>query len=352
MNSCRFILKCPWLVVVLALGLPSLGSAQSAAPQDQPIQFSSPDGGTQPAESPSLINKPAPLPDFSGAPQSSSSVFNFGAPDVAAPLPLPQIFQPSQQQRDAAAAKKDWILMTPAEILGVKTPEQMMGITERDAAGQEKKLTPLERYWDRQNTAYGPATNGYQPASSLGQMNFLGSQDARLAAKQENLPPARTMETKSIWSQLLNSPSDMDAASQAASQGSIWQKLMGQPATAPVSSGPNPDQLADMERFRQLLGTAAPPPASLPSSAPVNPLYAPANTTVDPILGELKMNPAGASFAPLSSGVGVPQGLGSLPGITTQRRQAPAASTPASQIQTPPWVMRGPELFAPPQRKF
>ena len=355
----RINLKYLWLAVALALGVPCWASAQSAAPQERPIQFSSPDGGDESVESPSLINKPAPLPDFSGAPQSSSSVFNFGAPEMKEPLPPPQNFQPSQQQRDAAAAKKDWILMTPEEILGVKTPEQMMGVTERDAAGQEKKLTPLERYWDRQSQtpSYRPATNGYQPANGLGQMNFLDGQNARPEANRENLPAARSMEKKSIWNQLLNSSSDMDAARQAANEGSIWQKLMGTAPDASVISGSDPAKLADMERFRQLLGSAAPPsslPTTLPvATAPVNPLYAPADTTVDPILGELKVNAAGASFAPLSSGIGVPTGLGALPGITTPRREASTTTTtPSSQLQNPPWVMNGPGLFTPPQRKF
>lgn len=355
----RINLKCLWLAVGLALGGPCWASAQSAAPQERPIQFSSPDSGDDAAESPSLINKPAPLPDFSGAPQSSSSVFDFGAPQMTEPLPRPQIFQPSQQQRDAVAAKKDWILMTPEEILGVKTPEQMMGVTERDAAGREKKLTPLERYWDRQNQnpAYGPATNGYSPANALGQMNFLDSQNIQPAVNQENLPAARTLETKSIWNQLLNSSPDMDAARQAANAGSIWQKLMGTVPNASVISGPDPAKLADMERFRQLLGSAAPPsalPSSLPvAAAPMNSLYAPADSTVDPILGELKVNPAGASFAPLSSGIGVPAGLGALPGLTAPRREASATTTtPSSQLQNPPWVMNGPGLFTPPQRKF
>jgi hypothetical protein len=105
--------------------------------------------------------------------------------------------------------------------------------------------------------------------------------------------------------------------------------------------------MADMERFRQLLGSSV-PAASAPN--PGRTFYSSPGATVDPILGEIKINPAGASYTPLSSGIGMPKGVSPLPGITTLNRAS--AATPAMFPQTQPWVMNGPELSTPPQRKF
>lgn len=339
-------LKCWGLVVALAAGWSSLAFAQATASSGQAIQFSSPAGSDDAAESPSLTPKAAQLPDFSGAPQSSS-VFNFGPPATAEALPRPQIFSPAQQRaRDMAEQKKSWVLMTPAEILGVKTPEQMMGITERDAAGQEKKLTPLERYWERQNTPRMAGTNGYQPDNGLGRMSFLDEQNPPSAANALNEPSARTMDSKSIWNKLLNNNPDVDASRQ--DQGGVWQQLLGTPS--PVATAPTPARLAEQERFRQLLGAASPAAAVAPARARSYFSSSP-DSSVDPILGELKVNPVGASYAPLSSGIGVPKGVLPLPGITAPGRVS-AAAKPALMPQAPPWVMNGPELFTPPQRKF
>ncbi len=343
MDSHLANLKCWGLVVVLAAGWSSLALAQAAS-SGQAIQFSSPGGTDDAAESPSLTSKAVPLADFSGAPQSSS-VFNFRPPATAEALPRPQIFPPSQRARDLADQKKNWVLMTPAEILGVKTPEQMMGVPERDAAGQEKRLTPLERYWERQNAPRAAGTNGFQPDGGLGRISFMDDQNSPATAGAMNAPTARTMDSKSIWNKLLNNNPDVDAGGQ--NEGGVWQKLLGASLPSPPATAPTPARLAEQERFRQLLGGASPAATAAPARA----FFSSPDFSADPILGELKVNPAGASYAPLSSGIGVPKGVLSLPGITTPSR-ASAAATPSLMPQNPPWVMSGPELFTPPQRKF
>lgn len=341
MDSRWINLKCWGLVVVFAMGWSSFACAQASS--GQAIQFSSPDGNDDTTESPSLTPKAAPLPDFSGAPQSST-VFNFSPPGATEPLPRPQIFPPSQRALDLAEQKKNWVLMTPAEILGVKKPDNLLGVTERDAAGQEKQSTPLERYWERQNAARMGGTNGYQPDNGLGRMNYLDDQNSQAPANTPNLSTTRTLDSKSIWNKLLNNTPGDDSNGQG--EGGVWQRLLGAPAPLPTATTPTPNQMADMERFRQLLGSAA---ASSPT--PGRTFYSSPGATVDPILGEIRINPAGASYTPLSSGIGMPKGVLPLPGITTVNR-ASTAPAPALLPQTPPWVMSGPELFTPPQRKF
>lgn len=342
MDSRWINLKCCGLVVMLAAGWSSLACAQASS--GQAIQFSSPDGNDDATASPSLTPKAAPLPDFTGAPQSST-VFNFSPPGATEALPRPQIFPPSQQARDLAEQKKNWVLMTPAEILGVKQPDDLLGVTERDAAGQEKHSTPLERYWERQNAARMGSTNGYQPDDGLGRMNFSDAQNSQAPANTRDLPTTRTLDSKSIWSKLLNNTPGDDANGQG--EGGAWQRLLGAASPLPTATTPTPNQMADMERFRQLLGSSV-PAASAPN--PGRTFYSSPGATVDPILGEIKINPAGASYTPLSSGIGMPKGVSPLPGITTLNRAS--AATPAMFPQTQPWVMNGPELSTPPQRKF
>src|SRR5476649_1802506 len=58
--------------------------------------------------------------------QVPSSDFNMSRP--ASSMPAPTIRPPVKSDRDDA---KNWVFMTPSEILGVSTPEKMMGIPER-----------------------------------------------------------------------------------------------------------------------------------------------------------------------------------------------------------------------------
>ena len=76
-----------------------------------------------------------------------------GPPDAAPPLSGPLTISPAEQAQaqDLSDRRKNWILMTPAEILGATTPEKILGIREYDAAGRPKNLTALERYTERQN---------------------------------------------------------------------------------------------------------------------------------------------------------------------------------------------------------
>src|ERR1700690_3765892 len=124
--------------------------AQGGGPrQGQPILFSSPD--SEPADTtnmPSLRPKAPGALDLGDAARAPEK-FNLNPMGEAAPLTLgPGFFGESAERRDL---RRNWTLLTPAEILGAATPEKMMGISERNAFGQPKNLTALERYTERQN---------------------------------------------------------------------------------------------------------------------------------------------------------------------------------------------------------
>jgi hypothetical protein len=272
---------------------------------------------------------------------------DFNPPSGLNDFPRPQQISPSEQRRlqQLQLDKKNWLLLTPAEILGVKTPEKILGVTERDAAGNEKKLTPLERYWERQNQVRMPMTNSFQTGNGLGRWEIPGQPEANGA----NPPTGRGLDTKSIWERLMNSAPDAaaaDAARQNQNEPSVWQKLLGGTRPEPVRA-PSPARLAEAARFQQLLGAGSPTASAPPRRTD----YSSRPVTADPIFGQQKLNPIGASFLPLSSGIGVPVGVMPLPGIVASPLPAPI-SAPAWAPQRPPWQSGKSDMFAVPPRKF
>jgi hypothetical protein len=312
--------------------------AQSSS---QPILFSTPAGDDAASSAPSQTPE---QPNFANELQAPSSDFNFNAAPGEAPLPQPISPATNMRLRQVLDERKNWALMTPAEILGVTTPEKMLGIRERDAAGQEKNLTPLERYWERQQQSTMAATNDEQTGDSPGRRDFSGDgEDGTGASATNNRSPGNS---RTFLNGFFNSAPDNNAFG-GQGEASAWQKLWG---GAPAIT-PDLAQQAAMERFRQLLNPSPPPAAVTRSSDTIFPL--PQMTPPDPYWQQPAVfaNPVGASFTPLSSGIEKPTGLTPLPGITSQNNLQPAP-TPSWAPQPAPWLSQAPQPFVIPQRKF
>jgi len=310
--------------------------AQSSS---QPILFSAPAGDDAAA---SASSRTPEQPNLANELQAPSDAFNFNAAPGDAPLPQPMQPAANARLRQALNERKNWTLMTPEEIMGVTTPEKMLGLRERDTGGQEKNLTPLERYWERQQQSKTAATNDDQTGDLATRWDFSGNiEDRPGASAMDNLSPGNS---RSFLNGLFNAAPDNNAVART----SVWQKFQnGTPATAP-----NLAQQAAMERFRQLLNPS-PPSASavtrssgtlfpLPQMAPPSPYWQ------QPLVF---VNPIGASFTPLNSWIGRPAGLTPLPGITGQNNLQPAPP-PSWTPQPAPWLSQAPQPFAIPQRKF
>jgi hypothetical protein len=230
--------------------------------------------------------------------------------------------------------------MTPAEILGVTTPEKILQIQERDAAGQPKNLTPLERYNERQQAKNARTNDSYFPDHSPPSRNFSGDRNNHTNAVSFN-PVDNGLKNlrPTIFNNSPNAAPNNNLFANPG-EGSVWSKLVDLPALLPA---PNPAQQADMDQFRQLLERGlSPTPATtlaLGGTTFFQPQTLPASGFTRPLA-----NPAGASFTPLSSGIGKPAGLESLPGITGQ-----AGSQSAF---TPLLAPQSPQPFVVPQRKF
>jgi hypothetical protein len=328
------------LLLVMAMGAMVLPA--DAQQSGQSIIFSSPKTEEAPPATPSLAPdnlQPGILP---GTLQAPVMFLNLNPPNDLLPLPAAPGISPQQQRMQKLLAdRKNWILMTPEEILGGTTTEKMLQPPERDALGREKNPTQLERYLERESQLRNGATNDWQKDRADSSWNFSRDQDNAnpLDSGPDSAAAARS------WSQLLNSqPNRNDSANQ---NGNIGWDAFSQPLPQ-AATKPDLEQLAAMERFRQLLN---PGPAETSQSSPDSKFFPTPKPAVDPFLTQPDFvpNPAGASFTPLSSGLTRPTGLTPLPGAVSSF--LPAVAAPSWKPQPPPWLLQGPQPFVMPKQK-
>jgi hypothetical protein len=312
----------------------------------QPIWFSSPKNDTVSSNVPTLSPKPLESLDFRNSSQIPLPFDLNGPPAAAPPPPGPLTISPAEQAQlqDLSDRRRNWILLTPAEILGATTPEKILGIQEHDAAGQPKNLTAMERYTERQNQMLSVNSNAFQNGDSSPAWNF--SRNRRDQSDVFNPANGGLEKPASMANPLLNSgPDNRTLARQ--SQNGGWSKLFGSPTPLPT---PNAAQQMNLGRFRQLLGSSpSPAPAATPSSN--DKMFPLPEMSTDVKLGQPSLNPMGATFIPLNSGVGKPASLPTLPsywGLSYTSSRPAAAWAP----QPPPWMSADQQPFAVPQRKF
>ena len=344
MDYCLSKLKLPLLAVAAGAMVLSARAQQSG----QPIIFSPPQAGGAQSDTPSLAPQNSQMPVLPGTLQAPDPGFNFQAPNDPPALPSQQA-NASEQQRmgKMLEERKNWTLMTPAEIFGVTATEKLLQPPERDAMGREKNQTQLERYLDRENQYRAGPTNDLQNDSADSPWNFSRDKD------KDNANPFGSSRPVTDAAQNLNRFLNGQRNNEvSASQNGIvsWDSFNAPPAQ-PTPEKQNLEQLAAMERFRQLL---EPSPASATPS-PASRFFAVPKTVLDPNITQpdFMPNPAGASFIPLSGGTGKPAGLTALPGIVNSTLQP--AVTPAWAPQPPPWLVQTPQqpfTFTMPQRKF
>lgn len=346
-----------YLKRVLPLAAAVVGAVFSAQAQraglgpGQSILFSSPESDTVFSNMPSLSPKPPESLDFGNTLQAPPS-FSFSGPSVDTPLPVgaPAVSHAETLRlQDRLDRRKNWMLLTPAEILGATTPEKIMGIQEHDTAGRPKNLTALERYTERQNQT--PPVNAN--TNAFPSWNFSDKQPDTL-----NSIPGGLGSPDNIAGSLLNPAADNQTFAGQNGNNS-WSKLFGSPSPSPVVTLA---QQANMERFRQLLkpgssSTAAPTTPSSSTAALTTPsllidikISLP-QTALSSGLGQSSLTPVGASFTPLNNGIGKPAEMPKLPSIWSLSLTSPPSAA-AWAPQPPPWLSPTPQPFAIPQRKF
>lgn len=312
-----------------------------AQPASQPAPKN--DGGTTPT-APSLAPDKTQRPSYPDNVETPPSfIFNPGdnQPLPQMPVPSPEEQRLLQKQEES----KNWALMTPREIFGIKTPAEIFGIQQRDAAGRVVQPTQLERYMARQDEALAmAATNGWQFNVMMETQDFFGNQQQAGRLDTDN----QQDNSQQSFDGFLNSTPNTSSASsdQGANADSLWQ--FGKPLTPKADS----QSQADLGNFSQLLGASSFSAATPSSAAAGTFLPAPA-TKLNSILDQPAMNPAGASFTPLTNGLVGPQGLTPLTGLNGGNQNNSQPTPPPSWAPQPaPWLSQGPQSFTPPQRKF
>jgi hypothetical protein len=332
------------VVPLLVIAMGAMVFSAAAQPSGQSIIFSAPpsDDDAQSA-TPSLTppsSQPVTLPSTMQAPVSP---FNYSTPNNSLILPPPPASSADQQQmKQLLGDRKNWTLMTPEEIFGMPATQKP---AERDALGQEKKQSQLERYLERENQSLTGRTNGWQNNRVNSPWDLAHAQDRTKPFDSRRNDTTDASQNFDL-NRLFNGRRNIDA--NASQNGNVSWDTFSTPAPQ-TPAKPNLEQEAAMERFRQLL---EPSPAPVAESSPNSRFFSAPKPAADPFITQpgFVANPAGASFTPLSSGIKRPSGLTPLPGITTPVSHPTTA--PSWAPQPPPWASQTPQPFAAPQWKF
>ena len=358
MGLCSANLTRCLLAAGMALAVAYAAQAQHAGRRPgQAILFSSSDDEDVSSNMPSLAAKPPGMLDFANAVQSPGAKSD-AVPETELLPPQTPTISPAQAQemQRRLDKQKNWALQTPEEIFGLLTPEKILHVPERDAFGQPKNETVVEKFYERQERSRARTNNDIHGAADTApRRDFSDNRDLRM---NPNIwtPAGSKSGNLALMSQLLNGMTDNHAApapAPAPAPGQALQSGWSKPFSPPTPPpGPTTEQQAAMEQFQQLLkphsltdGTAKAPMLG-------SPIFSLPSTAPNPAPGSSALIPVGASFTPLSSGITMPAGFTPLPGLLGPTNMAMPMFEPESKPQLPPWQSSAPQLGAIPQRKF
>jgi hypothetical protein len=334
--------RLPLLVGVAVVLVLSVHAQQGG----EPIIFSSPVGGGV-SSNLTRLSAPVDVPDtFQATPSGLDVNLSSGEAPPLVTVPSAVSISEGQQLQNLLNPKKDWTLMTPEEIMGVTSPEKIFQVPDRDAMGLRKNPNALERVTEGQNGSQFAATNGFSPDNPDSAWRFSRNRDFQPDAHTPNPVGDNLGSIPTSLSQLFNNAQQRDDNFAGQNAGAnLWKPIGG---SSPL---PTPDsaQPTEMDQFKQLLGADPPTPVETPAARSSS--GASFSSSSDDNFGQPAVNPVGASYTPLTSGIGTPTGLTPLPTITGQNSIQPAI-TPAWTPQAPPWMSQGPQPFVIPQRKF
>jgi hypothetical protein len=330
----------PPVMAAFALVL-SAGAQQGG----QPIIFSSPQNPDSSAGTPTLV--PQNHDQINLADTLQPSQLFLKTPDDALPMPQqPQVFSPAEQQRMEKLLddRKNWTLLTPEEIYNLTTPEKMLQTPDNPAAAPEDR-TSMERFLDRQDQMRMGNTNAddWRNDNQDSPWNLSHNREANNPLADENNGLENSMQNPD---RLQSGVPENNGVSADQNENPALNLLALPQPQQPTAQ--NAAQLAAMERFRQLLEASS---AADSAPTPDGKFFPAPKLAPDPnITPTALINPAGASFTPLSDDIGRPTGLTPLPGIVTPVSHPAAA--PSWAPQPAPWLSQIPEAFTIPQRKF
>jgi hypothetical protein len=271
----------------------------------------------------------APSSIFSSGPEASYDIL----PGSQPPAPVSQ--EQIKQWQKLLDDKKNWILTTPEEIMGVPTAEKILGLP--DMSGDDK-LSTTERYMKNQERQRNiSATNAMRRADSAWGENLDSPFDSARSERQKSRA-GLGQDLPNNYGQLLNGRLDSrDGMDSAKRSDSPWKSAF---IVVPAQPKPDPEQVASMERFRALM--EAPEPEK---PVVVSGYSAPSVPKVNPNMEPLpQFNPAGNSFTPMKISAARPTGIAPLPTITGQTVKS-STPQPKPLTKPPPWLSDKPQGF-------
>jgi len=330
----------------------SATAQKGAPPSSKPIIFSPPAGENAVSNAPLLLPRLSDRPNFGNEVRAPVSIFDAQTPSLPLPVSPPA---PTLSRADVRRLQKmldereNWALLTPEEILGVDTSGNTLRTPEQEAADDQRKLTVVGRFLERQQQSHMAVTNGYDNGNSSSGWDFSRNRGGLTNGSPSDPGRIGSPTAAQILDRFFN---DMSANDQFVgpdgNRSAGWFKSLGLP---PQPAPPTPEQLAERARFSQLLDPGSYSDTGAKSS-PDDKFLSVLQPLSDTTPNEAPAaSPVGASFAPLSRGIGRPVGLTPLAGIGGATNWQSSAA-PAWAPQPPPWLVQTPQPFTMPQRKF
>ena len=266
---------------------------------------------------------------------ASSSPSLFGSARTS-PLPPPNSAAWQKELND----RKNWTLMTPEEIMGIQSPEQIFGLKELDP---NKNLSPEQRYLKREENAGNSGTSpliGKDAANKgLGLFDQLQNDDPSLSGDGK-----KDDTGNSDFSRIFG-------ASQTSLFGAKSQSTqLGAVNSAAASAKAKLAEDAEMARFRTLIGEV-PQPEIIPATTTTTLL--PSSGSSPSLRPLADFDPFGHPLASQPKNLSQPTGVTPLTAYTGSYTPVKKAKRPSWEPQPAPWLSGdSTPPSGPPVRKF
>jgi hypothetical protein len=248
----------------------------------------------------------------------------------------------NSQRRKSQDDDRNWALSTPQEILGVPTPESILGIDHTQGEGE---LTPAERFLKRQNHEQleSSATNGWHQDVGAQRKKGLweplnGTDDSRFdrAANGALVPGGDGHRNLQVLGQDAGTPAGQ------IQRNTVWDSAFASATPPPAKL--TPEQIQSKQTFLNLLIPPDKSPA-VPSGTPtVRPVAA-----HDPNFQTQPAYSRAGSVKALQADLAKPTGLTPLMGVSGA---APVPAKRAPLVKPPPWMSDQTADSTPAQRRF
>lgn len=329
------------LAVILAAGVLPTG-AQRMARGGQPILLSAPESDTDMTNAPSLMPKAPDQPDLTDTIRAPG--LNFSSPFDNAQLPPPAARAASPPEADKMREKRDknrnWAMMTPEQIMGIPTPEKIIGLAESDAFGNPLKKNVVDQRVERQHSR----TNNFMVAAHAPTMDFFDRQILQWdpnSAKNSG-GDFETPVTLELFAGNSRAKGGTPFDYQRPAAG--WN-----PPSSPQASLSAEDRQAAEDLFQKLLEPRSPSFSAFKNEGKVKNNLMP-SMAPESLLGKSQAYLIGTPVSSVSTGIGEPIRTAPLPGLLGQTNTP--ATPPNWKPDLPPWMSTAPRLGEVPQRKF